>query len=166
MKPTISSPHDLFFDQLKDLHSMELQISRHLPELVAKVMDDRLRDHLAEHSAATDQQLNAITELFRHHGLDPGHDKCKAIAGLIDGGNAHLATVDQEATRDLMVVAHSLRIEHYEIAAYEIASRLAGQLGLVDEAGILMTALQQESNAADILLGLQPSLFQIAEGRV
>lgn len=163
MKKTVSSPLDLFFDQMKDLHSMETQISGHLPVLAATAADPRLRAHLITHSYETDQQLNTIRELFARHGKDPGNDKCKAISGLIEGGNAHLGSVEDAGTRDLMMVAHCLRVDRYQIAAYEITSRLAGQLGLVDEAGVLLELLAQEQNSAESLLGVEPTLFETAD---
>lgn len=162
MKTTIVSPYDLFFDQLKDLHSMESQISGHLPDLLAKAADERLRQIIIDHSFETDTQLATIRGLFSRHGRDPGDDKCKVISGLIEGGNAHLASVENTSTRDLMMVAHWLRVERYEIAAYEIASRLAGQLGFTEDAGVLLELLAQEQNAADGILGLEPNLFQNA----
>ena len=162
MKHKVASPEDLFFDQMKDLHSMETQISSHLPDLLATAVDERLRGLLLTHSYETDQQLKILRELFARHGKDPGSDKCKAIAGLIDGGAAHLASVEDPATRDLMMVAHCLRVEHYEIAAYEITARLAGQLGLAEEAGVLLALQAQEQATADGLLGLEPNLFETA----
>jgi len=141
---------------------MESQISGHLPDLLAKAVDERLRQIIIDHSFETDRQLATIRSLFSRHGRDPGDDKCKAISGLIEGGNTHLASVENTSTRDLMMVAHWLRVERYEIAAYEITSRLAGQLGFTEDAGVLLELLAQEQNAAAGILGLEPNLFQNA----
>jgi ferritin-like metal-binding protein YciE len=162
MKKRVNSPADLVFDQLRDLYSMEEQINRHLPELVEMTTDETLRAHLIAHSQETGAQLDILLDLFRRHDETPGNDASKAIAGLIEGGSSHLEGVEDPSTRDLMVIAHCLRLEHYEIAAYDITSRLAGQLGWPEEAGILLGSLEQERAAAEGLLPLQPTVFEAA----
>ncbi len=159
---SLQTPLDLFFDQLRDIHSMESQLCDSLPELAALSSDGGLRDAIAAHSHETDRQLEFILEIFERHRVPVGKDKCKAIAGLIAGGDSHLESAKNPHTRDLMMVAHCLRIEHYEIAAYEITSRLADRLGLELEANLLNELMAQEMEMARWLTEFEPYLFQSA----
>ncbi|MBX3743630.1 MAG: DUF892 family protein [Akkermansiaceae bacterium] len=164
MAAFIHSPTDLFFDQMKDLRSMTSQLSGHLPALVAATTDDGLRALLGDYSQGVVLHHEEIMDLFRRHDREPGSDKCKAIAGLIEGGNAHIASVADPGTRDLMIIAHVLRVFAYGDAACEITSRLAGQLGLAGDAGVLLGMQQAAQRAAEDLLALQPPVFQTASG--
>ena len=158
----IHSPTDLFFDQLRDLYSVEQQLSRALPALAAETFDPELRRLLLDHSDETAWQRAELEEIFRHHGVPVGGDTSKAMAGLIEGGNSHLAMVSHPGVRDLMMVAHCLRIEHYQMAAYEITTALASGIGFRAEAGVLGSLLELEEDAAAALETLEPRIFDRA----
>jgi len=156
------TPRDLFFDQLRDLYSVETQLAASLPRLVTLTASPELRELLMRHTDQTDQQRAKLIGIFDLHGLAPGNDKCKAMEGLIEGGDAHLKEVSEPTTRDLMMVAHCLRIEHYEIAAYGITQRLAEGLGLSTEARILKEILAEEEREALSLRVLECPIFNEA----
>lgn len=156
------TPHDLLFDQLRDLHSAESQILSSLPGLAARAAYPPLCALITGHAGQTRRQLEMLISVFDRHGMEPGNDKCKAMEGLIAGGDAHLDQVQVPQTRDLMLTAHCARIEHYEIAGYGIAVRLAQRLGLQEEAAILEAILKEELAAARGLEALEPALFQLA----
>jgi ferritin-like metal-binding protein YciE len=158
------TPHDLFFDQLRDLHSVELQLSDSLPGLAARADHAPLYALIAGHAIQTVRQLDLLTRILQRHGIETGTDKCRAMEGLIAGGDAHLDGVDVPETRDLMIVAHASRIEHYEIAGYGIALRLAQRLELQEEALILQSILAEEREAARSLEELEPMLLELAGG--
>ncbi len=159
---TTDSPNDLFFDQLRDIHSMEVQLIEALPRLIKLTGHPSLRELITDRLEEVEFQNADVVEIFRRHQVPPGSDKCKAIAGLIEGGEAHLEAVPHEPTRDLMMVAHCLRICYYAIAACEITHRLAGRLGMSGEAETLEIILSQENDAAEELLSLEFELFEEA----
>lgn len=156
------TPLDLFFDQLRDLYSAESQLADALPVLVTLTTCPELRELLTTHTDQTHQQQARLLGIFDHHGLAPGADKCKAMEGLIEGGEAHLKTVEEPRTRDLMMIAHCLRIKYYEIAAYGITHRLGERLGLANEAAILKQMLGEEEATARGLRILECSVFDLA----
>ncbi|RYD38092.1 MAG: ferritin-like domain-containing protein [Verrucomicrobiaceae bacterium] len=160
-----NTPRDLLFDQLRDLHSAETQILSSLPGLAARAAYPPLCALITEHAGQTRRQLETLASIFQRHGMEPGNDKCKAMEGLIAGGDAHLDQVEVPQTRDLMMVAHCSRIEHYEIAGYGIAVRLAQRLGLQEEAAILESILGEELAAASGLEALEPALHLLAKGK-
>ena len=159
----VGTPIELFFDQLRDLYSMEVQICDSMPELLNLCTNEKLRDLISSHARQNDIQVGEIMVIFDRHGIVPGNEKCKAIAGLIEGGTAHLNAVPCPHTRDLMMIAHCLRIEYYEIAAYKIATILSWRLGLTHEPSILSGLLGEEKEMASELMRLEPTLFDTAD---
>lgn len=162
-KKKTSTPEDLLFDQLHDLLSMETQLVEALPRLAPLCTDEALRKLVVSHAVETEQHREIVMQILRANGIEIKKDKCKAIAGLIEGGETHLKGVDAPETRDLMMIAHCLRVEHYEIAAYEITSRLGEQLGFNAESRKLADTLAQETETAESLLAMEPRLFAIAQ---
>ncbi|MCC5805637.1 MAG: ferritin-like domain-containing protein [Opitutales bacterium] len=152
MTTTIHTPRDLFFDQLREIHSMEVQLCQSMPDLVALCTNESLRELLENHIRQIGIQIAEIAAIFERHGQSPGGDTCKVIAGLIERGTTHLEAVEVPHTRDLIVIAHCLRIEHYEMAAYEITTRLAGGLGMMREPAILGELHAEEKAMAFLLL--------------
>lgn len=156
------TPRDLFFDQLLDLQSTEDQLGRALPELAATAVHGGLRELLERHSGETERHHLKITGILKRHSQASGSDRSKAIAGLIKGGRTHLQAAANVRTRDLMMIAHCLRIEYYEIAAYRIAARLAERLGYADEGCTLRVLLAEEERSAESLMELEPEVFRLA----
>jgi len=161
MKETIT-PRDLFFDQLSDLLSVESQLLRAMPELIALTTHPALKTALEEHAQETERQHRTLESIFVRVGTEIGQDEGKAMVGLIEGGHGHLRGVNEPRTRDLMMIAHCLRVEHYEIAAYEITVTLAERLGYGEEAETLNGILTQERAVASLLKDLEPEIFQRA----
>jgi len=96
-KLTFSTPSDLFFDQLRDLHSVESQVILTLPDLAEQAGDPSFRKLIAAHEEDSMRHKDVIVSIFERHG--------KASKGLIDGGNEHLAKTEDAVVRDLLLVA-------------------------------------------------------------
>ena len=155
----IRNPNDLFFDQLRDIRSVECQVILTLPELAEKAEAPSLRAWLQDHEEMTSRHKQAVLSIFERHGEDPGGDICKAMKGLIDGGNAHLAKTEDAVVRDLLLVAHCNRIKHYVIAAYEFTTALAGRIGFPRDQQELAAILEEETSATQALAAIASGLF-------
>lgn len=158
----IETPTDLFFDQMLDLYSMESQLMTALPALAELADYPPLMAMLASHAKETMNHADAVCKILMIHGFRPAGDRCKAIQALLTHGDADLRAVDDRQTRDLMLVAHGLRIEHCEVTAYNITSWLAGALHFEEETLILKSIMEEEREAAGKLHHLQPALFELA----
>jgi len=162
MSTSADGPADLFFAQMEDLCGMESQLAGHLLELEAAAADPMLAELLGDYARKVSLHHQEILGLFHHHRRDTGNNACKGIEGLVEEGKAHIASVPEGGTRDLMIIAHVLRVLAYGNAAYEITSRLAGQLDLAGDAGVLMDLRQGGRRAAEDILALQPPIFETA----
>lgn len=160
----LTYPQDLFFDQLRDLYSVESQVILTLPELAEQAQNETLRRLLAGGEGASLRQKERLAAMFDRHAVDPGGDICKAMKGLIDGGNEHLAQTADPLVRDLLLVAHTNRILHYEIAAYSFAATLAECAGFAREARQLEESLEEERSMARQLAGTAAEIFGTPAG--
>ena len=161
MNIVAETPIELFFDQLRDIHSMEDQLCEAVPPLVSLCTNDGLRELIAGHARQGARQRAEVSAIFEWHGEAAG-DRCKAMAGLIEGGAAHLEGVRSAHSRDLMMIAHCLRVNYYAMAAYEFTILLAGRLGLKREVGVLRRFLADEKKMAMALMLLEPGVFDTA----
>lgn len=138
---TIASATDVFFDQLKDLRSALQQVPATLPDLADWANQEKLRAIFEHHLQETDRHLREVEAIFEAHGREAGDDVCKAIAGLIEGGNQHIKAAGDAIVRDLLLIAHTNRIFHYLIAAAEFTQGIAKNCGLCLEADVAAEVL-------------------------
>jgi len=143
---SIQSPLELLIDQIRDLYSAESQVVLTLPELATASPDEDLRNLLLrfeQHAMNHKARLKDACERLETH---PDGDICKAMQGLIEGGNQHIDQAKGRETKALILIAHVNRILHYQIGGYSFATALAGQLGL-DEIEHALNATLREENA-------------------
>jgi Mn-containing catalase len=141
---------------------MESQLAEAMPRLVKLCHDRDLRQLVQKIADETPRHRDVVEGILADLDAPIEADPCKAIAGLIEGGEEHLHAVDEPYVRDMMMIAHCLRIEHYRIAAYGITSRLGERLGLREEAGPLKRNLDEEKAAARVFAGLEDRLQEPA----
>lgn len=151
---SIHTLRDLFFDQLRDLHSVESQLLEALPQLEQKATDPSLKQLFREHAEITMVQLERVGQIFEKYGEPLGEDQSKGMKGLLDGGDAHIAIATSSSVRDALIIAHTNRIEHYEIAGYGVAMAVAEALDLLEEADTLADSLKEEKEMDDAITRL------------
>lgn len=160
----MTSLQDLFLDQLRDLHSVERQLVPALEELASMASNDTLRRSLLRHAQDTRGQKERLEAIGREHGWDLEGDHSKAMEGLIEGGRSHVAEIDHPPARDFLIIAHSHRIEHYELAGYAVTIELAERLGLRDQSSLLRRSREEEQSMDEALtqIATRELLGQIA----
>jgi ferritin-like metal-binding protein YciE len=156
---TIASSMDVFFDQLKDLRSATAQTHRTLPDLVRRAHHGELRDQLAGYATAVHAHLRQILLIFEGHSIEPADDLCKAMAGLIEGGNAHLDMAADAVVRDHLLIAHCHRIGHYLLGAAAFTLGIARKCGLVAEADALAEMAARHRDFTEDLAGIGTTAF-------
>jgi ferritin-like metal-binding protein YciE len=141
---SINSLRDLFFDQLRDLYSVEDQLSEAISVLERESASHELRELFANHAATTRGQRERLLVIARKHGEEIGGDTSKAMRGLIEGGEEHIAKVTDPMVKDALIIAHATRVENYEMAAYGVARSIAESLELNEEADLLAESYVEE----------------------
>lgn len=155
----LSEPRELFFDQLRDLYSAKSQVILTLPELAEYTSLPELRSLLLEHESESIRHKEAITGIFHRHGEEPHGEIAEGIRGLIVAGNARLARAENPKIRDLLLVAHCNRMEHYEIAAHGFTVSLAQHVGFAKDAYDLAGILGEDQEMARRLAHVGAAVF-------
>ncbi|MDZ4839288.1 MAG: ferritin-like domain-containing protein [Bacteroidota bacterium] len=150
---------DLYLEQLRDLYSAEKQITKALPKMMKKASSDQLKSGFEKHLQETEMQQDRLEQIFEKLGKKGSGHVCKAMQGIIEECKEWM---DEDATDGIMdagLIANAQRIEHYEMAGYATAHRLAMTLGYSDHAKLLEKSLKEETATDN-------HLSQLAESEV
>ena len=150
---------DLYLQQLQLLLDAEHQGLDATPHLAQMVRDTKLRDTLQTHRRQSQEHVRRLEQLIGSRGRPARSGECVSMRALIEEALDTLATIEDPDTIDAFVIGAQQAIEHHEIAAYGTARSWARQLGFDDDAKLLKSTLDEESDADE-------QLSVIAEGHV
>jgi ferritin-like metal-binding protein YciE len=157
MAEKMESLHDLFLEDLSDLHNAESQVLKALPKMQKAASSPKLQEAFARHLEETKQQLSQLDEVFEQLGEKPARKKCAGMEGIIEEGAEVLTKKGDAATKDAALIAAAQKVEHYEIAAYGTAATYAKVLGDMKVARTLAQILSQEKQTDERLTELATS---------
>jgi ferritin-like metal-binding protein YciE len=138
--------NELYVEELQDLHSAELQLTKALPKMAQAANSPQLRRAFETHLKETENHVQRLEQIFRRLEDSPRGKKCKAMEGLIQEGEELLKekkNFDPDAL-DAGLIGAAQRVEHYEIAAYGTTRTFAEQLGEQEAARLLQQTLDEE----------------------
>lgn len=138
---------DLYFFELKDLHSAEKQIIRNLPKIIKHASAPALREGLEKHLEETRMQLERLDHIFERHGKSTRGAKCKGTEGILEEAEDWIMEDAQPEVLDAGIISMMQRMEHYEIAGYGSARTYANLLGLKEDETLLNQTLHEEAEA-------------------
>ena len=142
-----------FFEEgIKDIYHAEKHIIKTLPKMIKAATSQVLKQAFQEHLDVTKIQADRLLGIFQLLGKEPQAKKCEAIEGIIREGERTIEdTEDGTATRDVALILSAQKLEHYEIATYGGLAQLAATLGSYEIAALLMTTLDEEKEADNML---------------
>jgi ferritin-like metal-binding protein YciE len=154
--------HDLFVEQLRDTFSAEKQLVKALPKVADSANAPALISAINAHLSETNKHVSRLESVFAIAGEEAKAKTCKGMQGLIKEGEDATGASGNEAVVDAAIIASALRIEHYEIAAYECLARYARLLGLTDAVTLIQQSLNEEKAAADKLTRINDAEVMLA----
>ena len=80
---TLESLKDLYLQQLKDLHSAEMQLVQALPKMAEAATSARLKSAFREHLNQTRQHVERLEKIFDKLGVSTRGEVCEGMKGLI-----------------------------------------------------------------------------------
>jgi ferritin-like metal-binding protein YciE len=164
MAKTISSLHEVFVDQLKDIYSAETQITKALPKLAKAATNPDLKKGFLSHLEQTKVHVERIKGICDVLKEKPTGKKCAATAGLVEEGQEAIEEDATPETKDVMLIAAARRVEHYEMSAYLSAIDAAKALGLSAAAKTLAVTLrEEEATDAKLAKASGPAIAKIAK---
>src|SRR5438270_848683 len=121
--------HELFIDQLRDVHSAERQLVKALPRMAKAATTPAIRKAFQDHLAVTREQVERLEAVFEQVGARPSRKRCAAMEGLVQEGEELIEQSPPPEVLDAGLIAAAQRVEHYEIAAYGTLRSYAMTLG-------------------------------------
>ena len=100
---------------------------------------------MQQHYAETEQQINNIEAAFEAIGERAKAEKCPGILGLVEEHDEFKK--EEEPTKQMLEafdLGTALRVEHYEIAAYQTSIAIAKAMGNREVVRVLSENLEQE----------------------
>jgi ferritin-like metal-binding protein YciE len=153
---------DLLEEEIKDLYSAEKQLTKALPRLAKGANNQDLVRTIEEHLAETENQAKRLERAAKALGMTPAGKKCSGIEGLIKEGMEVLGEHGEETVQDLAIIGAAVRVEHYEIAAYQTAIALAEEIEEPDVIKLLNDSLSEEQAAEKKLRSIAKSVIKSA----
>ncbi|MFZ1688021.1 MAG: ferritin-like domain-containing protein [Flavobacteriales bacterium] len=147
--------------QLADLYYVEKQLTKALPKMAKKAVNDELRTCFEEHLAETENQVGRIEQMFEAIGKPAKAKKCPAIDGILEEGKEIMEEFADDAALDAGLVSAAQKVEHYEITSYGSMKAWAEQLGLEDLVSLIDETLEEEKAADEKLTQIAETVVNI-----
>jgi ferritin-like metal-binding protein YciE len=161
---SLKSLTDLYEEQLKDMYSAEKQLTEALPKMADGASNADLKKAFKDHLKQTQTQMQRLEQIFQARGISAGRKKCKGMKGLVEEGSEVLEESNKSAARDAALIGAAQKAEHYEIATYGSLRTYADLLGEAEQARLLQTSLDEESQTNEKLTALAQTINQKAMG--
>ena len=153
----VTSLHDWYVSELKDIYDAEQQILQALPKMASAASSSDLKGAFQKHLEQTRGHVDRLDRIFG--GLDEtaSGKRCKGMEGIISEGEKVLQAAGDANAKDAALIAAAQKVEHYEIATYGTVRTYANELGYDDAADLLQDTLDEEAATNE-------KLTKLAEG--
>lgn len=167
---------DILVSAVKDIFWAENALVKSLPKMVKNSSDVRLKTALHEHYLQTQFHVERLEKVFELLGEKPEGKRCLAMEGILNEGDELLAGTPEGAARDVVIIAASQKVEHYEISTYgtlaayaktlnerEILELLLRTLGEEKKSDCLLSTLADTSLNRKAISGIEPGRNSLAK---
>ena len=148
----------LYINELRDLYSAENQLLKALPKLAKGASSPELKDAFEKHLEQTTGHVERLEQIFEQLDENPKGKTCHGMKGLIEEGSEILKEDGEDSVLDAGIIVAAQKVEHYEIASYGSVRTFANLLGRDQDAKLLQTTLDEESETNEILNQLAESV--------
>jgi len=151
---TIDNMEDLLEEQLREIYGAERQLSAELPKLIWQTTSLSLRLNLTDQFQEAERRIDRLGDAFRMLGRIPRGAYCHGIRGFLDEGNFAARRGTRGGELDAAVIACTMRVTQYTVAAYSRAIAYAKLLGQRAISELLTESLIEEKGTVEALLRL------------
>jgi ferritin-like metal-binding protein YciE len=156
----MQSAKELFTHELTDMLDAERKLVEALGELAEDHAEEpQLQKGFESHQAQTEKQVERIQQIFEELGEQPKETECKGLKGLLEERDTFKE--DEDPAKDILAVfdvGAAIKVESYEINAYESLIRLAEQLDMNKAVKLLRQNLKEEEQTRTKLQGMMRKL--------
>ncbi len=145
----IKNLEDLFEHTLKDIYFAENHIHKHLPDMIKKASNSKLKKALEDHRKETAGHIDRLKTVFEAIGKKAEGEECPAIEGIVKEASELLSEIKDNDTCDAAIISAAQAVEHYEITRYGTLITWAEELGLDKKVASLLGDTLDEEESAD-----------------
>jgi ferritin-like metal-binding protein YciE len=161
----LSTLHELYVDELKDLYSAENQILKALPKMIRATTHRELKDAFIAHMKQTENQVKRLEHIFASLDASPKGKKCHGMEGVLEEGAELIRERPEPQVLDAGLISAAQHVEHYEMAGYGTVRAWADKLGRDEDAKLLQETLDEEREADEKLTELATRAINIEADR-
>jgi ferritin-like metal-binding protein YciE len=137
---------DVLADELRDLHSTEMQQLKAYLRMARASSNAILRSLFHQHLEQTKRDLFRVERVAKSFGLSPLGKPSNGMMGLT-ADLAEKLNSPPSSARDIQLVCLAQKMSHYKVVGYAGASTVAGLLGFTEAVKLLQTTLEEETAA-------------------
>ncbi|SRR6266498_1703922 len=139
--------HELFIHELNDMLDAEHQLVEALEENAGDSSRPELKKAFEQHRKETEGQVERLEQCFELLDEQPVETECHGIRGLIEEKEAFTGEEPSEDLIDVFNCGAAIKIESYEICAYESLIDMAREMKHNKVAQLLSQNLKEEQAA-------------------
>lgn len=140
----MQTARDLFLYELQDMFDAEQKLVKALGEQEQESSLPELQKAFAFHREQTENQVERLRQAFEEIGEEPQETECEGIKGLIEEHESFKEEDPSEELLDIFNVGAAIKVESYEIDAYESLITLGRELGFKKAVNLLNQNLKEE----------------------
>ncbi|HZT73909.1 MAG TPA: DUF892 family protein [Terriglobales bacterium] len=146
--------HELFVHELHDIYNAEQRLLDVLATAEQSSHRSDLKRAFGRHRKQTQGHVQRLDKVFQSLGESAQGETCEGLEGLV---REQKTTEEQGLSPelgDLNLGMSGIKIEHYEISAYESLIFLAQKMGHREAATLMRETLREEKETAQLLTEL------------
>lgn len=153
--PDVHNLRELYVTTLERALNSEKQIvEKGLPAMIEKSTNPELAAAFRQHLEESKMHVARLERILDSVEGEHNESKCKVTAALIGSAESEIGDADNEAIRDVILIAAGNQVEHHEIAVYGTLRTWAAILGEDEDVALLEKTLDEEEQADEILTEL------------
>src|SRR4051794_1360206 len=150
----------LLVDELQDLFDAEKQLVRALPKMAKAASNEQLAQAFTEHLEVTKGQVARLEQVFDTMEIRAKSKPCHGMKGMVEEAQEMMQEDHEEMVLDAGLIGCARKVEHYEMAGYEVARSLAQQLGMKEAAQLLQETMREEMETDKLLAGISKQMLK------
>jgi ferritin-like metal-binding protein YciE len=145
------------------LNSEKQIAEKGLPTMIEKATTPQLKEVFRQHLDETKQHVARLERILDAEEGEHNEAKCKVTSALISQAESNVSDAENEAIRDIVLIAAGNQVEHHEIAVYGTLRTWAEILGEDEHVAVLEKTLEEEKNADELLTELSQQVNSAAQ---
>jgi len=150
----MQTAHELFLHGLSDMLDAERKLVEALGEQAEGAAHPQLQKAFLAHQTQTEKQVQRLEQVFEQLGDEPQETECKGLNGLLEELETFKEEGPSEDILDVFSIGAAMKVESYEINAYESLIRLATDMEHTKAVRLLQQNLKEEQATWKKLDGL------------